>query len=412
MRKTKHVRLPTSFNLWRHPALLEPIVLSGLALALLTLKFTPDFQGVNTFVRQSSMGAGAATTLLSPLSPASARRRAEERFAVSPLHFEENRGQAAADVRFLARAGDSLLFLTRTAAVVALAPKLNPEPEGAPGPWARRTERTGTGIESRPALRIELANSNPNPRMRCSELLPGESNYFLGNDPTHWTTHIPNCAKVRYEHVYPGIDLIYYGNHRQLEYDYLLAAGAHAGQVRIKLGGARSVRVNASGDLIMDVKGSQFRLRNPLAYQNGKNGKAWVHAHYALHGSNLVGVEVEAYDHHLPLIIDPALTYSTFLGGSGGDMGQAMSVDSAGSTYLVGTTSSLDFLTTSGVVQPALAGGSDVFVTKLNPQAPRCFPPTSGAREMIAARELPSIPLATCTLPAQRVRLTFRRPPA
>jgi hypothetical protein len=291
MRKTKYALSLLSQNRCVRPALVVPVILSSIALVLLTGDFRPTFHGVNPGSQHFQVGpkeavGGLLARLRGKTIPTPGK--VGEQFAVSRLRFEENRGEAVKDVRFLAHANGSLLFLTRTAAVLMLPPTRNLESALKLGLPARPADRTGAG--TRAALRMELANANPNSRTLCSELLPGESNYFLRNNPTHWITHIPNCARVRYEQVYPGIDLVYYGNHQQLEYDYILAAGADPHQVRLRLSGPRSIRLSTSGDLIMDVKGSQFLLRKPQAYQTGKNGKEWVRAGYALHGANLVGL--------------------------------------------------------------------------------------------------------------------------
>jgi hypothetical protein len=266
-----------------------------------------------------------------------------------------------------------MLFLTSNSAVLTLPLTQTDEPKLKSGPPPRLFNRTGIGTVSRSILRLELAHHNPNVRPLCSESLPGVSNYFLRDDPTRWITHVPNCAKVRYENVYPGIDLVYYGNHQQLEYDYILAPGADPNRVRLRLRGPRSIRLSDSGDLMMDFKGSKLFLRKPLAYQFGKNGKEPILARYALRGTYLVGLEVGTYDHTLPLIIDPVLTYSTYLGGSGGDTGTAVRLDSSGNMYLVGTTSSLDFPTTPGVLQSSLGGVTNAFVTKLSPAGTPVF---------------------------------------
>ena len=374
MRKAKQALLPPRCN-WRgRVAIVAMVVLSGITVALIARNLGPSSWVKGSLPYQ--VGPREAVKGLwarSSGTTSSTLRRIDEHFAAFPLRFEENRGQAAKDVQYIARAHGSLLLLTRTAAV--LVPSQIEGREGGQqlGLHFPLADRTGVSTHSRPALRMELANANPNGRSSCSESLPGESNYFLRNHPASWITHVPNCARVRDEAVYPGIDLVYYGNHEQLEYDYLISAGANPSQVRWRLDGPRTIRLSQSGDLIMDVKGSEFYLRKPLAYQNGKIGKQWVQARYALYASNLVGFEVGPYDHRQPLIIDPVLTYSTYLGGSGGDTGAAVTVDASGNMYLVGTTSSLDFPTTSGVVQSTLSGQSNVFVTKLTAAGTAAF---------------------------------------
>jgi hypothetical protein len=207
----------------------------------------------------------------------------------------------------------------------------------------------------------------------CFEELPRRSNYFHGNNPRRWLTNIRNYARVRYENVYPGIDLVYHGNHQMLEHDYILAPAADPQRVRLRLRGASTVRLSPSGDLVMDVQGSSILLKRPQAYQTGRGGTEQVLARYTFLGKELVGVELGPYDHRRSLIIDPVLSYSTYLGGTGGDTGAAVTVDSSGDIYVVGTTSSADFPVTAGVVQGKLAGGSDVFVTKLSPAGSPVF---------------------------------------
>jgi len=376
MRQTCYTRLRSSFSRLARPARVASLLLSGLALALLTGNLWPGFQWANAGsgrFRLEPKAAAAGPSGRSWGTAFSTPRKVGEQFDASPLRFEENRGQASKDVRFLARANGAMLFLTRSAAVLTLPLAQTDEPKLKSGPPQRLFNRTGIGTVSHSILRLELAHHNPNVRPLCSELLPGVSNYFLRDDPTRWITHVPNCAKVRYENVYPGIDLVYYGNHQQLEYDYILAPGADPDRVHLRLRGPRSIRLSDSGDLMMDFEGGKLFLRKPLAYQIGKNGKERILARYALRGTNLVGLDVGAYDHHLPLVIDPVLTYSTYLGGSGGDTGTAVRLDSSGNMYLVGTTSSLNFPTTPGVLQSSIGGVTNAFVAKLSPAGTPVF---------------------------------------
>ena len=369
MRNAKQALLPPRIKMWERIVVVALIVLPAIAAAMLAGRLRsglgwPGISSLSHQLRPHEMSAflRAGSTATKPSTP----RMMGEHYVAMPLRFEENRGQTSKGVQYLARAHGSTLLLTRTAAILVPSPHDRAEAKPNRDPRLPMKDVFAARASTRPALRMELANANPNGRSVCAEPLPGESNYFLGNHATNWITHVPNCAKVRYERVYPGIDLVYYGNHERLEYDYLVSAGADPGLVRLRLRGMRSLRLGTAGDLIMEVQGSEFCLRKPLAYQTGPGGRELVGAHYALLGSDLVGVEIGSYDHRRPLTIDPVLSYSTFLGGTGGDSGTAVAVDASGNMYLVGTTSSTNFPVTSGVVQSTLAGASNVFVTKLN----------------------------------------------
>ncbi len=230
---------------------------------------------------------------------------------------------------------------------------------------------------------MRLVGANPGPRMTGAEELPGISNYFIGSDPEKWRTNVPRYAQVRYQDVYPGVDLIYYGNQRQLEYDFIVAPGADPEPIQLEIQGADQLEIDATGDLVLHFASGQVRLRKPLIYQNrggqnrggqktsGQEGagiRQEIAGGYVLLGSHQVGFEIEAYDPTQPLIIDPVLVYSTFLGGDFEDFGKDIAVDAAGNAYVTGETGSTNFPTASSF-QASFGGGGfpgDAFVTKLN----------------------------------------------
>ncbi len=382
----------------------------------------------------------------SPRSPVAARPRILDTPSRMPIVFEANRGQTDERVKFLSRGRGYSLFLTRAEAVLVLqgtkaksgisneasagSPAhhsfLNPtalrpvpgffkppaaEPDSAPfgeqlkggsalsGPSRAPESRTPA------VLRMRLAGANPAVQVSGVEELPGKSNYFIGNDPKKWRTNVPNYAQVAYKNVYPGVDLIYYGNQLQLEYDFVVAPGADPNAIKLSFQGARRIRMDeGSGDLVLDVGEGEIRLRRPAIYQTdfdvrrsitrnalpSPNPKplTFVEGHYVLRDSKLetrnsksekpqskirnpkskieVGFELAAYDRARPLIIDPALVYSTYLGGTQYEIGFSIAVDSAGSAYITGITDSADF-PTSDPWQAANGGGADAFVTKLDP---------------------------------------------
>lgn len=272
-----------------------------------------------------------------------------------PLRFEANDGQASPEVKFLAHGNGYAFWLTRTDAVIAL-PK-------------------SVVLRMRPA-------GNTASAVEGLDELPGWSNYFQGDNPAQWRTNLAAYAKVRYSGVYPGVDLVYYGNGRQLEYDFIVAAGASARSIGIVLEGAERMRVGANGDLVLLAKGQEIRLRKPTAYQELRGARHEVAARYVLRGRQ-VQFQLEPYDTAEPLIIDPVLSYSTYLGGTGADIASSIAVDVAGNIYIAGSTASNNFptsnaLTSNSPAQTLCSGGgfagpgcTYAFVTKVSADGSR-----------------------------------------
>jgi hypothetical protein len=295
---------------------------------------------------------GEATSLEPGEQPVSSETTTETRAQVSeaygklPLSFEINHGQTAPQVKFLSRGSGYNLFLTSNEAVLALSK------EAAEG--------------RKDVLKIKLVGAKAQPQVTGEGELPGKSNYFLGNDPQQWRTNVANYAKVKYDDVYPGIDMVYYGNGRQLEYDFIVAAGADPSQIKLSIEGAQRLRVDERGDLVLSIGRSEIRQHKPFVYQEVNGVKKEVAARYVLDGKRQFGFEVAEYDKSQPLVIDPVLVYSTFLGGSDLDSGRGITVDGDGFAYVTGTTASLNFPTTAGSAQPVIGGRNDAFVAKLN----------------------------------------------
>jgi hypothetical protein len=210
-------------------------------------------------------------------------------------------------------------------------------------------------------LRMRLEGASGRARLRPSRRLPGIVNEFLGNDPRRWRTSLPTFSGLQAQDVYPGIDLAFRGRRGALEYDFLLAPGADPGRIALRFSGQRGLRLDAQGNLLLRLRGSELRQLRPRAFQEGRS----VPARFRLRGKGRVGFAVGRYDHSRPLVLDPAVPYSTYLGGSGHDTGRAIAVDSAGSAYLTGTTGSTNFPTRSPF-QLSPASDIDVFVSKLN----------------------------------------------
>jgi hypothetical protein len=300
-----------------------------------------------------------------------------EAYANLPLSFEANRGQTDQQVKFISRGNGYTLFLTPSEAVIQF-----------------RIADFGLRIDS---LKSEIRNlksqiikmrfvaANANPSVVGLEQLSGKVNYIFGTDPTKWRTGVASYAKVKYENVYPGVDLVYYGNQQQLEYDFVVAPGADPNTIALEFAGADKLELDADGNLLLDTAGGQIRQHKPTVYQDVTGIRQEIPGGYVLleqhtdHASRIthqVGFHVESYDPTRPLIIDPVLVYSTYLGGSGyennrtiGSARGGIAVDADGNVYVTGRTESRDFPTASAF-QPTNKGGffnADVFVAKFNP---------------------------------------------
>jgi hypothetical protein len=214
---------------------------------------------------------------------------------------------------------------------------------------------------------MALIGANPSPVISGVDELPGKANYLIGNDPQYWRTNVPSYSKVHYEKVYPGIDLVFYGNQRQLEYDFIVAPGADPTVITLSFDGADQLAIDRNGALALQFGDSEIRLQKPLVYQMINGAKQYIPGSYRLEGQHQISFQVAGYDRSKPLVIDPTLSFSTYLGGNGNDQGVGIAVDAAGNAFVTGGTQSLNFPTTAGTIQTASAGSQDVFVTKLNP---------------------------------------------
>ena len=283
-----------------------------------------------------------------------------------PLSFEANEGQADGKVKFLSRGHGYSLFLTGKEAVIALK-KAAPQSAGLKGlPGRRSIELQQEKAAEGTVVRMELAGANAAPRVVGAEELPGKINYLIGNDPAKWRTNISTYAKVKSEGVYPGVDLVYYGNQGQLEYDFVVAPSMDPKAIRLKFRGAGELRVDRKGDLLLGSGIKEVRFEKPMVYQELAGKKKPVEGSYLLASADQIGFRLGDYDHSQPLVIDPVLSYSTYLGGDAAE-GYAIAVDTAGDAYVTGNAGFTNFPTANGL-QPALGGpnATNAFITKFN----------------------------------------------
>ena len=279
-----------------------------------------------------------------------------------PLAFEPNVGQTDARVRFLARGAGMAAFFTDTETIMVLSRSQATKP----GRLGR--EEAGAGEVERAVVRMKLAGAGQPQRARGLEKLPGVSNYFIGNDPSKWRTDVPHYGRIQYEGVYPGIDLVWYGNQRRLEYDFVVAPGADPRQIQVAYEGVESVRLEGNGELVLRTALGEVRQQKPQVYQEIGGKRVEVPARYGILEGNRVTFELSRYDPKRELRIDPVvLVYSTYLGGSVVDQGSGIAVDAAGSAYVTGETWSTNFPTQSAYQATFQGGTGDAFVAKLTP---------------------------------------------
>ncbi len=290
-------------------------------------------------------------------------------FGNLPLAFEPNRGQTDPVVKYLSRNAHYNLFLTSNEAVFAMPVPAKDEP-------SRRRHRTwNPRPKPESVLRLSLLGANHSPTVKAETQISGHSNYLIGNDPSKWVRDVEQFARVNYSNLYPGIDLTFYGQQRQLEFDFIVQPGADPQKIAMGVTGANSMRTDSAGDLVLASAAGDLRLHKPLAYQKQGDTRQPVDARFVVHDREVV-FALGPYDHSRELVIDPSILYSTYIGAGAEDDGYAIAVDSTGAAYITGQTASPGFpgaahgggLTPGGLdLGTAGASKSDAFVVKLSP---------------------------------------------
>ncbi|MDX2031498.1 MAG: SBBP repeat-containing protein [Blastocatellia bacterium] len=284
----------------------------------------------------------------------------------SPIYFELNQGQTDAAVRSVARGNGYGLYLTADEAVFALRPA---ESEGRRSRLSEglRADRMVRSEDAAPGVRLamKLVDAERPVAITGEEPRSSRSNYLIGKDPAGWHRGVPHYAKVRYERVYPGIDLVYYGNQRELEYDFIVAPGADPKRIGVAFEGASALGVAADGGLLLQTAAGEIRQHKPVVYQEIAGERREVAGRYVVRGEREIGFEVGAYDASQALVIDPVLIYSTYIGGSDQEIANGVEVDAAGNTYVAGITYSLDF-PVKNALQFSLRGAANAWVAKFD----------------------------------------------
>ena len=296
------------------------------------------------FILLAIVIAGAPSTLVSAADEARPADKVSH-LATEPVRFEPNRGQASSAVSFIGRARDyTVIFEKRSVHLM-----FRPTSEA-----ARAT-----------VIDLSFIGSNSEVEPVGAEPLGGTTNYFLGNDPALWKRGVPNYGRVIEHGLYEGVDAVFHSDGHNIEYDFVVSPGRDPGVVRLKIEGAEAT-LDDTGALLLRSNESVVRMDRPLAYQSIASEKRMVPVRYLVDAGPVIGFELGEYDRSQSLIIDPTLVFSTYLGGSGEDVGNSVVTDSSGNVYVTGRTTSNDFPVVDGW-QDYRAGARDAFVTKYSP---------------------------------------------
>lgn len=269
-----------------------------------------------------------------------ARERIRAAYGALPLAFEANQGQSDPRVKYIARGNGYTTFLTANQAVFAVSS-------------AAQSARIG----------MQLLGANSDAEIAARNELPGRINYYIGNDRSKWQQGVKQYSAVTYREVYPGVNLSFHGNQRQLEFDFIVSPGANPAPIEVGFTGTRTIATDAAGNLMLSSAAGDVMLHKPVAYQEKNGQREPVDAGFVLQANNKVGFELGRYDHSRQLVIDPSVVYASYLGGSDDDEAFAIAVDSSGDAYITGQTKSPTF--------DGLPAGPnfDVFVSEFNPTA-------------------------------------------
>jgi hypothetical protein len=305
-----------------------------------------------------SVLSGAANRTGADRVPANEKAQALVNYAKRPLSFEENRGQTGAGVKFLSQGSDYSILLAPSEVFLNL--------------------RQAGKARSQSSIRMSFPGAKSAPVVDGAERQSAISSYFIGNDPAKWVVGAANYARVRYREIYPGVDLAFYGNQGLLEYDFVVSPGANPKAIRLQFDGVNGMHLDSAGDLVLSAANGEIRQHKPIVYQQGAGGRQIVEGRYVIQAHGRVAFEIAGYDSRKPLVIDPTLSFGTYLGSPGNDIFgisaaastatyPAVAVDSQGNVYVAGYNggSAADFTGHPG--KPLAGSGSDVFVVKMNP---------------------------------------------
>jgi hypothetical protein len=303
-----------------------------------------------------SVGLGAASGVAKAKTRASVDAKgssALQAFGRLPLAFIENRGQLDERACFVARRGGVRAYFTKNAFVLQL---------------VAGTPSSADACIKGANVFLTFEGASPNVVVEGIDTLPGRYNYFMGADPLKWCTNVRGYSSIRYRGLYPGVDVEVKERENRLEYDLILEPGADVDQVVIRCEGAEALHIEESGAVIVETAAGPVEQARPHTYQIDPAGEHLpVDCSFRMLGKACFGFEVTGRERDLPLVVDPGLVYSTFIGGSSYDKGHALALGAAGEVFVGGFTYSSDLPATPGAYDTTYNGSQDAFVTKLDP---------------------------------------------
>jgi hypothetical protein len=315
-----------------------------------------------------STSLGAPFASAAPAVDPATQAKVTAQYLQSPMIFEMNEGQSDPQVKAISRGSRYGLFLTSNESVFVL----------------------NSGAKNQAVVQVRAVGANPAPKVSGVDRLGSISNYFLGRDQSKWRKNVANYARVKYESIYPGVDLIYYGNQKQLEYDYVVAPGADPNSIRLDIEGASKLKLDRNGDLRLETSDGAINQHKPVIYQQVDGKRRQIAGNFVLRGKQ-VSFRVGDYDHSKNLVIDPSFDFVTYLGGSGTDQGFGITITTGtGLTLVAGSTASANFpivpapvcgvppmpdpvCTQTGVTSYPYTGQTDGFMATFNPSGKKLF---------------------------------------
>jgi hypothetical protein len=325
------------------------------------------------FAGAASQGGLCAQTVAKAGDGNAASAQEQQKIAASaikmPLFFEANAGQTDPSVRFLTRSNGYTMFLTPTETV--LVEGKNGGASGSKFGKGLAVFRADAKNAKRSVLRMELLGANAAPEFQGLQELPGKVNYLIGKNEAAWHTNVALFSEVQVAKVYPGVDLLFHGDERQLEYDFVVAPGVDPSRIGFRIKGAKKIEIAANGDLILHTADSEFKMRKPAIYQGDGASRSEVQGRFVLSAKNQVRFELGPYDHAEKLVIDPAINYATFLGGAGAELSEQLVVDSsspgAPKIYTTGITTDVTSFPLGGSRIGNPTGTQNLYVSEIDP---------------------------------------------
>jgi hypothetical protein len=322
------------------------LVLLAAFAALIAASQAPSAERHHSSAGSTHDQSGAGAPVSQPAAPQMSEEDALDAYGKLPLSFVPNEGQTDEAVRYYAQGAGYGFYFTHKGAMLSFA------------------DGKGRGH----ALALDFLGANPDATLTSQERLAGEVNYLVGNDQASWHQGLPTHAELLYGGLWPGIDMAVRGEGGNLKYEFHLKPGSSIDDVRLGYHGAEGLKVGTGGELLVQTPLGVLKDAAPVSYQRIGGERVAVESRYRLTGDGGgYGFAVGAYDPRYPLVIDPGLDYSTFLGGTDFDVGSGIAVDGSGSAYVTGQTRSADYPTTPGAFDRTYNGSRDAFVTKLNP---------------------------------------------